>query len=151
MQIFKAKRFNHWAISEEIADEHLIKMAQEVDSGLIDANLGGGLYKKRLAAKDRGKRGGYRALLAFRSAYRIIFLYGFAKNEREDIGLKEREIFKKLAEYYLHIDDGKLKILVKNGELIEIKLPRRMDYECEEKERENEFIGSGSRNGAGVV
>jgi hypothetical protein len=150
MQIFKAKRFNQWATSEEIADEYLIKMAQEVEAGLVDANLGSGLYKKRLAAKDRGKRGGYRTLLAFHSAYRIIFLYGFSKNEREDIGLKEREVFKKLAEYYLHIDDGKLKILVKNGELVEIKLSRRLDYERGE-EQENELIGSGPRNGAGIV
>ncbi len=125
-------------------------MAHEVEAGLVDANLGRGLYKKRLAAKGRGKRGGYRTLLAFRAAYRIIFLYGFAKNEREDIGLKEREVFKKLAEYYLHIDDGKLKILVKNGELVEIKLSRRLDYEREE-EQENELIGSGPRNGSGVI
>ncbi len=98
MRIFKAKRFNQWAASEEIADDHLTQVVQEIESGLVDANLGGGLYKKRVAAKGRGKRGGYRTLLAFRFAHRVIFLYGFAKNEQENIGLKEKEVFRKLAE-----------------------------------------------------
>ena len=151
--IFKAKRFNQWAASEEILDDHLIKLVHEIEAGLVDANLGSGLYKKRVAAKGRGKHGGYRALIAFRFAHRIIFLYGFAKNDLENIGLKEREVFRKLSEYYLHIDDGKLEILIKNGELIEIKLPRRLDYEYEQEEQEqkNELIGSRSRNGAGVI
>lgn len=146
MRIFKAKRFNQWADSEGISDDHLSKMVHEIEAGLVDANLGGGLYKKRIAANGRGKRGGYRTLLAFRFAYRIIFLNGFAKNERENIELKEREVFRKLAEYYLHIDDGRLEILIKNGELIEIKLLRRLDYEYkqEEQKQKNELIGSGS-------
>ncbi len=73
MRIFKAKRFNQWVTSEEIADNYLIQVVHEIESGLIDANLGGGLYKKRIAAKGRGKRSGYRTLLAFRFAHRIIF------------------------------------------------------------------------------
>lgn len=79
MRIFKAKRFNQWATSEQIADDQLTQVVDEIQAGLIDANLGGGLYKKRVAAKGRGKRAGYRTLLAFRFAYRVIFLYGFAK------------------------------------------------------------------------
>lgn len=98
MRIFKAKRFNQWAASEEVPDDHLIKVVCEIEAGLVDANLGSGLYKKRVAAKGRGKRGGYRTLLAFRFAHRIIFLYGFAKNNLENIGLKEKEVFRKLAE-----------------------------------------------------
>lgn len=113
MRIFKAKRFNQWAASEQIPDDHLIKLVHEIEAGLVDVNLGSGLYKKRVAAKGRGKRGGYRTLLAFRFAHRIIFLYG--------------------------------------SELIEIKLPRRLDYEQEEQEQKNELIGSRSRNGAGIV
>lgn len=153
MRVFKAKRFNQWAVLEEIVDYYLIKIVHEVEKGLVDASLGSGLYKKRIAAKSRGKRGGYRTLLAFRFGYRVIFLYGFAKNELENIGLKEKEVFRKLAEYYLHIDDGKLETLMKNGELIEIKLPRRLDYEHEQEEQDqkNELIGSRSRNGAGIV
>jgi hypothetical protein len=153
MRIFKAKRFNQWVASEEMPDDHLMKMVREIEAGLVDANLDGGLYKKRVAAKGRGKRSGYRTLLAFRFAHRIIFLYGFAKNELENIGLKEREVFRKLAEYYLHIDDGRLEALIKNGELIEIKLLRSLDYEHEQEgqEQKNELIGSRPRNGAGVV
>ncbi len=152
MRIFKAKRFNNWASSKKITDDILMQISCEVAAGLVDANLGGGLYKKRLAPKGRGKRGAYRTLLAFHFAHRIIFLYGFAKSERENIEPKEREVLRKLAIYYLHTDDKKLETLVKNGELVEIKLSRRLDHEYEqEEEQEDGVIASRPRNGAGVI
>lgn len=73
MRIFKAKRFNQWASSKNVTDESLVQLIQEVAAGLVDVNLGGGLCKKRLATSVRGKRGGYRTLLAFRSNSRTIF------------------------------------------------------------------------------
>ena len=70
---------------QRIADEALARAAQDADSGLVDANLGGGLIKQRLARKGEGKSGGYRTVIAFRRGDRAVFLYGFAKSDRENI------------------------------------------------------------------
>ncbi len=154
MRIFKAKRFNEWAHSENITDNILIQISHEVAAGLVEANLGSNLYKKRLALNGRGKRGGYRTLLAFRRGSRIVFLYGFSKNEKQNITEREQEVFTKLANQYLRIEDKNLEPLIKKGELIEINI-RRVEYEQEKEseqiEEENELAGSRTRNGAGII
>ena len=66
MMIYKHKIFKHWAKSEKITDDILIKAAREVTEGRFEANLGKGLYKKRIAKPGRGKSAGYRTLLAFK-------------------------------------------------------------------------------------
>src|ERR1700683_1838925 len=54
--------------------------------GLIDADLGSGLLKQRVARAGEGRSGGYRTIIAYRAGDRAVFLYGFAKNERDNIG-----------------------------------------------------------------
>ncbi len=56
------------------------------ESGLVEADLGGGLFEARVGRAGQGRRGGYRVLFAFRSGERAVFLYGFAKSERDKIG-----------------------------------------------------------------
>jgi hypothetical protein len=65
--------------------------------GLIDADLGGELVKKRVAKAGQGKRSSYRILLAFRVGHRALFLTGFSKNEKDNITKDERDVFKKLC------------------------------------------------------
>jgi len=74
MQIYKLADFEEWADDEGLTDAVLIKTIKEIERGLIDANLGGGLYKKRIAREGRGKSGGYRTLIAFKKEERIIFI-----------------------------------------------------------------------------
>lgn len=93
-----------------------------MEQGLYEVNLGAGLYKKRIARKGRGKRGGYRTLIAFQHDHKAIFMYGFAKNEQENVGSKEAEVYKKLAKYYLDITEIQLNLLIKNGEFFEVVL-----------------------------
>jgi hypothetical protein len=68
-------------------DDRLCEAVERAESGLIDANLGGGLIKQRVARLGQGRSGGYRAVVAYRRLGRAVFLYGFAKNERDNIGL----------------------------------------------------------------
>ncbi len=75
-----------------------------MEQGLVDASLGGGLHKKRVAAPGRGKSGSYRTLLAFRSKRRAFFIYGFAKNQRDNIDGKEERALKALAKELLDYD-----------------------------------------------
>jgi hypothetical protein len=74
-----------------------------MSAGFIDADLGSGLYKKRVARTGKGKSGGFRTLIATNRGDRWIFVFGFAKNERDNINKKEKDAFKKLANYYLSL------------------------------------------------
>lgn len=120
MRILKYRIFHKWANSEGLTDNSLKNAISEIEQGLFEANLGGGLYKKRVPRKGSGKSSGYRTLLAFKQNNRAIFMYGFAKNERDNINKKEEAIYKKLAGYYLEISEIKLNNLITNGELFEV-------------------------------
>ena len=102
IRVFKTKNFAKWAKKERITDASLGKVINELNAGLIDADLGGGLLKKRVARKGQGKRSGYRILLAFKNKQRVIFVFGFSKNDRENLDLEEMAIYKKIAAMYLN-------------------------------------------------
>lgn len=89
MQIYKNKVFHKWAIKEGLKDTALQLAAQEMQQGLVDADLGGHIVKKRIAIEGRGKRGGVRTLLAYQSGSKAFFIYGFAKNAKSNIKADE--------------------------------------------------------------
>ena len=101
MRIFKGIDFDEWANNEKISDKSLLKAIEEITGGLVDANLGGGLFKKRVALEGRGKRGGARAILAFKVGERAVFIYGFAKNKKLSLTTKETKALKQLAKTWL--------------------------------------------------
>lgn len=119
MRIFKTRPFSRWA-SGQLTNAVLRSTAQEMIAGLIDVNLGGSVYKKRVAVPGRGKRGSTRTLVAFRSGDRAIFMYGFAKNQRTNIKEDELKGLKKLAKEFLAYSDGQLTKAVQAKELIEV-------------------------------
>src|SRR6266576_6218858 len=84
VRIFKTRALARFTKREAISDESLVVAIETARRGLVDADLGGGLIKQRVARPGQGKRGGFRMLIGFRSD-RAIFLFGFAKNERENI------------------------------------------------------------------
>jgi len=78
MRIFKNKVFSKWAAKERVSDKALKAAIQEIGNGLVDANLGGNVYKKRVAIGGKGKSGGVRTILAFKVDDKAFFIYGFA-------------------------------------------------------------------------
>lgn len=120
MRVFKTKVFNRWARRESLADPELCKAVAEMQEGLIDAQLGGGVYKKRVARAGEGKRGGYRVILATNLRERWFFMFGFAKNERDNIDGEELKMFKQLAAALLGMDDPAIAEAKKRSELVEI-------------------------------
>jgi len=90
-------------------------------AGLVDADLGGGLFKKRIARRGGGKSVGYRVLVAADLHGRSVFLYGFAKSERDDVDDAELRALKRLAQYYLASGEEAIDRLMDSGELIEVK------------------------------
>lgn len=121
MRIFKNKSFNKWAAEEGISDAQLETAVDEIKRGLIDANLGGDVLKKRVASGGKGKRGGSRTLLAYQSEKKVFFIYGFAKNVRDNISKKELTALKLYAEQLLGLNDNDLKKAMRVGEIVEIK------------------------------
>lgn len=105
---------------EGLSDEDLCQAVVEMAAGLIDADLGGNLVKKRVALQGRGKRGGARTLVATNRGDRWFFLLGFAKNERANIDLHELKALQELASQYVTLVDRQLDLAVDNGKLTEV-------------------------------
>jgi hypothetical protein len=121
MRVFKTKWFARWADNEGVADAALRGAVEEMSRGLIDANLGGHVFKKRVGIEGRGKRGGLRTLLAFRVAERAFFVFGFAKNERANVSDKELVALKLLGSQLLGYGARTLSQALRAGELHEVE------------------------------
>jgi hypothetical protein len=100
-RVFKTRYFSRWMRKTELSDELLFAAVTEMAQGLIDADLGGGIVKKRVGLSGRGKRGGARTLVATNKANRWFFVYGFEKNDRANITDDELAALKELAEQLL--------------------------------------------------
>ena len=120
MKIFKNKAFSRWAAKEGLTDEALWAAVAEMGGGLVDADLGGRVFKKRVAVGGRGKSGGARTLLAYKEKDKAFFVYGFAKNARANIKSDELRGLKTYAGVLLSFDAKALKEAVKTGVLIEV-------------------------------
>ncbi len=122
MRLFYTREFSRAVMDYDLGESALLNAAKEVNSGLWDASLGGHVYKKRLAVGGRGKRGGIRALIAFKRNDRVIFIYGFRKNQRANITLRESIALKRMATELLGYKHKQLDAALKYGELIEIEV-----------------------------
>ena len=108
MRIYKNGWFDKFARKEKITDKTLCEAIKRAEQGLIDADLGGGLIKQRVARPGEGKSGGYRTLILFRTKVRALFVYGFAKSERDNITPDEAAFYRKLAKAYLSLSDAQM-------------------------------------------
>jgi len=120
MQIFKTKWFQRWAGREALTDNALLAAVEEIGQGLVDADLGGHVVKKRIGTRGRGKSGSVRTLLAFQLDDKAFFIYGFSKNERSNVSQKELNALKLLASELLVYTNAALEKAMKAGELIEV-------------------------------
>ena len=122
MRVLKTRAFSRWAGAEGLGDDALVAAVLEMEAGLIDAELGGQVVKKRVALPGRGRRGGTRTLVAFRRADKAFFIYGFNKTERANIGAPELKALKLLAKELLAYPQPLLTKAIQTGELIEIRV-----------------------------
>lgn len=116
----KTRHFCRWMRKTELSDAVLCQAVAEMEAGLVDADLGGGVVKKRVALPGRGKSGSVRTLLATNKADRWFFVFGFEKNERENITGHELEGLQKLASSLLHLTREALESRLADGSLTEI-------------------------------
>lgn len=121
MRIFKSRTFSKWSAKEGVDDDALRAAVAEMERGLVDADLGGHVVKKRVAVGGRGKSSGVRTLLAYRVGNKAFFVYGFAKNVRANIKEDELKGLKAYAAILLKYSDKELKEAEKAGVLIEVE------------------------------
>ncbi|MDH2343810.1 type II toxin-antitoxin system RelE/ParE family toxin [Bradyrhizobium sp. SSUT77] len=120
MRILKTKTLARFARQNRIPDASLIMAIERATRGLIDADLGGRIIKQRVARPGEGKRGGFRLLIGFGSE-RSVFLFGFAKSERENIDDTELTTLREIAASFLTASDAKIGQALRDGTLIEVQ------------------------------
>jgi hypothetical protein len=104
-----------------LADSLLDKAVLEMGRELLEADLGGGILKKRIALPGRGKRGSIRTLLATNRNDRWFFVFGFEKNKRANISDNELESLKKLAKHLLGLTAAQITTAIEEGALMEVE------------------------------
>jgi hypothetical protein len=121
VRIFKGSWFSRFAAREHITDNELKEIVNNIlETGQADANLGGGVYKLRLARPGQGKSGGYRVIVFYRSGDKTFYVYGFAKSEKDNISDKELRELRKDAKTDLGLTGLQIEARLKKGTLREI-------------------------------
>lgn len=121
MRIYKSRWFAKWAYKEGLTDATLKAAIKEMEDGLIDADLGGHVFKKRAPIEGQGKSGSLRTILVFSVGRKAFFVYGFPKNVRSNIDDKELKAFKRLAKELLGYSDTQLNKVLKARRMVEVK------------------------------
>jgi hypothetical protein len=120
-QVFVTKTFARWMRKSQVTDLDILGATEEMVQGLIDANLGGYLVKKRVALQGRGKSAGARTIVATKFEQRWIFLFGFEKNERSNIDANELKVLQELAASLLDLDQQAIASAVSAGQLFQLQ------------------------------
>ena len=120
VRVFKSNRFHRFARKEKISDAMLCEAIERAERGLIDADLGAGLIKQRVARPGAGRSGGYRTLIFFRAETRAVFAFGFAKSDMANLDDAEEAYLKKAAKLVLGFADAQMDAEVAAGRMFEV-------------------------------
>lgn len=119
-RVFLTRTFARWMRKAGLSDDAICQAVSEMAQGLIDADLGGNVVKKRIGLPGQGKRGGARTIVATKMADRWFFLYGFDKNERANIDKDELKVLQEVAKELLELKDRQLVVALTAGEIMEV-------------------------------
>ncbi|OJH51646.1 type II toxin-antitoxin system RelE/ParE family toxin (plasmid) [Shinella sumterensis] len=121
MRVFKNGWFQKFARKEKISDAMLCEAVARAERGQIDADLGSGLIKQRLARPGAGKSGGFRTLVFFRTQQRAVFAFGFAKSDVANLDDADEAYLKKAAKLVLGFTDEQMDAEIAAGRMLEVK------------------------------
>jgi hypothetical protein len=121
LRVFSTRWFGRFAASQNISNAQLLDAVQGAENGSIESNLGGGLIKQRVSRRGSGRSGGFRVVVAYRSGYRAVFVYGFAKNERENITRVELEDLRRVGRAWLEADNLAITAATADGAIHELR------------------------------
>ena len=120
VRVFKNAWFGRFVRKEGISPDALWDAVARAEQGQIDADLGGGVIKQRIARAGGGKSSGYRSMVLYRQGDKAFFVFGFAKNAQANISADEEAQFKKAARHVLALSDESIQQLLDNGQFEEI-------------------------------
>jgi hypothetical protein len=120
VRVFKTRWFARFARGQRMSDAILCEAVRRAESGLIDADLGGGVIKQRLARPGQGRSGGYRVLIAYRAKTRAVLLFGFAKSARGNVEDDELATARDIAKAWLEADATALARAMMEGAIEEV-------------------------------
>lgn len=120
MHVSTTKGFARFARRQKIDDAALCEAITRAERGLIDADLGEGVIKQRVARPGAGRSGGFRTLLAYRTTTRAVFVDGFAKNDQDNIADTDLEKLRELAAEFLGHSIEQVRVLVEAGAWMEV-------------------------------
>ena len=121
MDKYKLKDFAKWAKKEKISDAELLRVVDEMNKGLLGDRLGAYIFKKRIGFAGRGKRGGARSILLFKDGELALFLYGYAKNEKSNLEVREEIALRTFAKDFMKLSKAERQRQVKVGNLVLIE------------------------------
>jgi hypothetical protein len=121
LRVYKTKAFARFARKEDLGDKALAAAIADIERGLIDADMGSGLIKQRVARAGGGKRGGFRTLIAYHIGKRAVFLFGFAKSDQANISPDDERDLKDYGALLLALKDKEIELMTENGELREVR------------------------------
>ena len=121
VRIFKTRWVARFSRRERMEDRSLLEAILRAERGIIDADLGGGIIKQRVARPGQGRSGGFRMLVAYRAGDRAVFLYGFAKNERDNIGPDELLSLREIGAAWLAAETRRITTAIAEGVLEEVE------------------------------
>jgi hypothetical protein len=123
VRVFKTRSFTRFMRKEGLTDDALRDAVSRAERGLIDANLGSGVIKQRVARRGQGRSGGYRTLIAFKAAERSVFLFGFAKRDQDNIDAGELRILRRAAAEMLSWSEKQIAAMLATGAWTEVDWP----------------------------
>jgi len=122
MEKLTTKWFKKWAKKSKLKDKDLLETIENLKDGLSTADLGSNLFKVRVKRENSGKSSGFRTIVVYKENERAIFLYGFGKNEKENITKTELFYFKKLGNDFLALSPNEIIQLIENMSLFKIEV-----------------------------
>jgi hypothetical protein len=126
LRIFKTKWFARFARRARIGDRLLQEAIERAERGIVDADLAGGVIKQRLARQGQGRSSGYRVLIAYQRSRHAVFLYGFAKSERDNIADDELATLRDIATAWLEMDSSRLERALAEGWAEEVNYEQKI-------------------------
>jgi hypothetical protein len=123
VRVFKTRSFTRFMRKEGLIDDALRDAVSRAERGLIDADLGSGVIKQRVARRGQGRSGGYRTLIAFKAAERSVFLFGFAKRDQDNIDAGELRILRRAAAEMLSWSEKQIAAMLATGAWTEVDWP----------------------------
>jgi len=124
-RILKTKNFSRWLNKNNLNSRHLLEAVEEMEKGLIDADLGCNVYKKRVKLPGTGKRSGARIIVATKLLKRWYLIFGFAKNEKSNISCDELLFLQEAAKRLLHLSDREIEAAIYANQLEELKIDEK--------------------------